>query len=514
MTKVPRIGLQNVPRIGERLQIVPRIGLEIHIQLDTKSKLFCPCPVTFAQPANSQLCPVCAGLPGALPVLNRQAVVLAVRLALALGCRLNETSRFARKSYFYPDLPKGYQITQHEQIFATGGQLEAVYRHDGALLSNSVPLSGMHLEEDAGKSLHRDQHTLVDLNRAGTPLIEVVTEPALQSPEHAAALMRALRGLVRALGVSRGDLERGSMRCDANVSLRYARAEADSAPLVAVGAPLIAGNTPRVELKNINSFRFVKRAIAGEIARQTRALELNQPLVQETRRYDAERDISVPMRKKELGDEYRYFAEPDLPALWVDPELIAAQRASLPELPVARARRFARDFQLPAPLCFELCADQPFAADYVEALVDRGIEPKRAVSWVKNEVLAQSSKQRSQSAAGGPRVAPAALAELLSLVEQGRLTNRQAKAVFVQMWEQRKSAAEIVAERGMQKRSDPAELEPLIARVLAANEAQVQAYRGGRRQLFAFFMGAVMKTTSGNADPQVVNQLLRRKLDE
>jgi len=472
--------------LGEaRYQAV--IGLECHVQLQTRSKIFSGSSAAFGAPPNTEIDPVCLGLPGVLPVLNRRAVELALRLALATGCQIRTRSRFARKHYFYPDLPKGFQISQYEEPLAERGAVEFRFGDE----HKRIRLTRIHLEEDAGKNLHAPGGagvSLVDFNRAGVPLAEVVSEPDLRSAAEAGEYLRALRQLVRYLGISDGNMEEGSLRCDANVSLR---------PL---GAHQYG---TKAELKNMNSFKFVEEAIDFEIERQQRLLERGGRVVQETRLWDSEKKVSHAMRSKEEAHDYRYFPEPDLPPLVVSDQWVSRLRRELPELPLARRARFARAHGLPDYDAGVLTAERELA-DYFEAALGSGAPPKKVANWIMTELLAHPD--------GTQRVAPEALGELVGLIEQGTLSGKMAKDVFAKMFASGQTARAIVEREGLTQVSDAAALEAACRAAVDKNPKQAQQYRAGKTQLLGFFVGQVMKATQGKANPALVNEILKRML--
>jgi aspartyl-tRNA(Asn)/glutamyl-tRNA(Gln) amidotransferase subunit B len=452
------------------------IGLEIHAQLLTASKIFCSCSTAFGAAPNTQVCPVCLGLPGPLPVLNREAVDLAVRAALALGCRINESSVFARKNYFYPDLPKGYQISQYERPLATGGALTA------------VGITRVHMEEDAGKSIHEgfadsDRKTYVDFNRSGVPLIEIVTEPDLRSAADAAAFFSRLREILVWLGVNDGNMEEGSLRCDANVSVRRAGE-------TALGT--------KAEVKNLNSFRFLEKALDHEIERQIEIVASGARVVQETRLWDPAAGHTVSMRSKEEAHDYRYFPEPDLPPLTVDAARVERIRADMPELPEARRRRFVDRYALPEYDAAQLTQSRE-VSDYFEAAVAAGASPKVAGNWIINIAGSSLSIER--------------LTGLLALVEKNVISGSIAKTVFDTMIASGRTAEEIVAAEDLAQIDDEGQIARLVAEVLAKNASAVAQYRGGKSNAFGFLVGQVMKAAGGRANPKRVNELLKRVLD-
>jgi len=475
----------------------PVVGLEVHAQLLTESKLFCGCANRFGAPPNTLVCPVCLGLPGSLPVLNRHAVTLALRAALALGCRVNATSVFERKNYFYPDLPKGYQISQYAAPLAVQGSLEIA----GPGGERRVRIARLHMEEDAGKLLHEgfswsDEKSGVDLNRAGVPLVEIVSEPELSGPDEAHAYLTALRAVLLYASVSDGNMEEGSLRCDANVSVRPRGA-------TALGT--------RAEIKNLNSFRHVARAIEHEVARQVALVESGHDVVQETRLWNAERGETVAMRSKEDAHDYRYFPEPDLPPLVLGPEWMAEVRVSLPELPAERRRRFVAQYSLPDYDAGVLTQERELA-DYFEAAARESGQPKLCSNWIMTELL-RKLKQDARPLAQAPIGAPA-LAGLVKLVAAGSISGKTAKDVFERLWATGEPAAAIVERQGLAQLDDEGALQAAVAEVVAASPDQVASYRGGKAAALGWFVGQVMSRTRGRANPQRVNALLRKALDE
>lgn len=471
------------------------IGLEVHAQLLTKAKLFCSCATTFQADPNTQTCPVCLGMPGVLPVLNRQAVECAIRTGLAMQGTVAPVSRFARKNYFYPDLPKGYQISQYEEPLIDGGGLTIDV--DGE--SRYVHLIRIHVEEDAGKSIHGENladptKSYVDLNRTGVALLEIVSAPDLRSAEEAKAYLQKLKTLLEYIDVCDGNMEEGSLRCDANVSLRP------------IGAATLG---TRTEIKNLNSFRNVQRAIEYEIARQTDVLDSGGRVVQETRLFDANRGVTQPMRSKEEAHDYRYFPDPDLVPLCVDQDWIARIRASLPELPDARRQRFVTQYGLPEYDAEVLTASRPLA-EYYEATVQLHAQPKVVSNWVMGDVMRVFHRQHDTPAQAP--VTPARLAELLQLIETGVVSGKIAKTVFEEMYRTGKPAKVIVEEQGLVQMTDSSALEGIVTTVLADNPAQVDDYRAGKQKVWGFFVGQIMKATQGKANPQVVHELLQQHL--
>jgi aspartyl-tRNA(Asn)/glutamyl-tRNA(Gln) amidotransferase subunit B len=474
----------------------PVIGLEIHAQLLTATKIFCACSTAFGAPPNTNVCPVCLGLPGALPVLNERAAEFAVRAALALGCTVHTRSVFARKNYFYPDLPKGYQISQYDEPLATGGRVS----WEAPSGPVAVRITRVHMEEDAGKSLHEgfpdsSHHTHIDLNRSGVPLIEIVTEPDLRSAEQAAEFFTRLRAILVAIGVNDGNMEEGSLRCDANVSVRP------------VGAERLGTKT---EVKNLNSFRFLQKALEHEIARQVAVLEAGGTVEQETRLWDAAAGRTVVMRTKEDAHDYRYFPEPDLPPLELEPAWIDRQRAALPELPEARRQRFVTQYGLPAYDAGWLTQSAKHA-DYFEDTARLSGNAKLSSNWIMGE-LARLTNDRGDAFETQP-VPPARLAELIRLVADGRITNAVAKAVLDKMYTSGRPAEAIVAAEGLARVDDEAAVRSAVRTVLAQHADAVAQYRAGRAQTFGFLVGQVMKASGGKANPKLVKDVLQRELE-
>ena len=471
------------------------MGLEIHAQLLTETKIFCGCSTSFGATPNTHVCPVCLGLPGALPVLNSHAVDLALKAALVLGCRVQPRSVFARKHYFYPDLPKGYQISQYDQPLATDGSLEYIERGS----PHRVGIIRLHLEEDAGKSLHGgledpDTRTSVDFNRSGVPLVEIVTRPDLRSAADAAAFFERLRAILVEIGVNDGNMEEGSLRCDANVSVRPA------------GTTSFGTST---EIKNLNSFRFLQRALQHEVDRQIEIVGAGGCVVHETRLWEAGSGRTVVMRSKEEAPDYRYFPEPDLPPLVITPERIEAIRALLLELPEARKQRLMTEYSLPEPDAGFLAVSAALGR-YFEAAARSAGSAKAAGNWIMGELT------RRMHAVGltidEVRVRPEALGSLIRLIDGGTLSGPSAKEVFDEMFATGQPPEQIVAARDLRRIDDPTALLALVKDVLAANPKAVAQYRGGKALAFGFFVGQVMKRTHGRANPALVNELLRREL--
>ncbi len=475
----------------------PVIGLEVHAQLLTDSKIFCGCSTRFGAAPNANTCPVCLGMPGVLPVLNRRVVTFALRLALATGCRIARVSRWARKNYFYPDLPKGYQISMYELPIALGGGVDVLL--DGR--ATRVGLTRIHMEEDAGKNIHdaRGDASLVDLNRAGVPLLEIVSEPDIRSVTEAGAYLRTLRTIVQYLEICDGNMEEGSFRCDANVSVRRRGA-------TALGV--------KVEIKNLNSFRAVERALAHEITRQAEVLAAAGTIIQETRLWDAEREETRSMRTKEHAHDYRYFPEPDLLPLVIDDAWIEAVRRTLPELPAARRARFVADYGLPEYDADVLTVRRD-VADYFEAAVAVHPNAKALSNWVMGDLLRIVRERRLDDAltiTAWP-VAPAHLGRLVALIDDGTISGKIAKQVWTALLDSGTSPDAIVEAQGLVQVTDRDAIERAVDGVLAANSAKVEEYRAGKDKLFGFFVGQVMKATQGKANPQVVNELVKAKLE-
>jgi aspartyl-tRNA(Asn)/glutamyl-tRNA(Gln) amidotransferase subunit B len=469
------------------------IGLEIHAQLATRSKIFSGAATAYGAEPNSQACLVDLGYPGVLPVLNAGVVRMAVAFGLATGSTIAARSVFARKNYFYPDLPKGYQISQYELPIVHDGRIE-IRLEDGA--RKTVGITRAHLEEDAGKSLHEDFHgqSGIDLNRAGTPLLEIVSEPDLRSPREAVAYMKAIHQLVRYLGICDGNMQEGSFRCDANVSVRpMGRHEFGT----------------RAEIKNLNSFRFVERAIVFEVERQIDILESGGKVVQETRLYDPDKDETRPMRSKEEANDYRYFPDPDLLPLEISPEQVEAVHKALPELPWQKRDRFMEQYGLSDYDAGVLSASRA-AADYFETVAAGLADKKLAANWVMGE-LAGALNKAGVEIAGSP-VAPESLLGLLRRIEDDTISGKIAKEIFEAMWQGEGEADAIIEARGLEQITDTGSVERVVREVMAANPQQLEQYRSGKDKLFGFFVGQVMKATSGKANPALVNELLKKLL--
>ncbi len=468
------------------------IGLEVHAQMLTETKIFCGCSTKFGSEPNTQTCQVCIGMPGVLPVLNRKALEFAIRTGLATNCTISEYSRFARKNYFYPDLPKGYQISQYENPICEHGHIEVTV--DG--VTRRVGITRIHMEEDAGKNIHEGagNYSFVDLNRAGVPLMEIVSEPDIRSPKEAAEYMRKLRTILRYLGVCDGNMDQGSLRCDANVSVRLeGRKELGT----------------RAEVKNINSFRFVEKAIECEIKRQVKVVEDGGKVIQETRLWNAERGITESMRSKEEAHDYRYFPEPDLVPIRAAGSWIEEISASLPELPEARQKRFVSDFGLPEYDADLLTSEKP-VAEWFEEAVRAGGQPKAVSNWMMGDLM-RLLNEDNRSIDECP-LRPGRLAEMLTLVDKETISGKIAKTVFEEMYRTGRDAATIVKEKGLVQISDASEIEKLVDEVISNHPNEAERYRGGDEKLLGFFVGQVMKASKGKANPKMLNELLRKKL--
>ena len=475
------------------------IGLEVHCQLLTDSKIFCGCSTRFGAEPNTNVCPICLGMPGVLPVLNKRAVEFALRAALALDCTIEPRSIFARKNYFYPDLPKGYQISMYDRPLAVRGRLEV----ESAGRRKPIGITRIHMEEDAGKLLHEgfpdsDRKSYVDYNRSGVPLIEIVSEPDLRSPQEAHDYYSSLRSILVALGVTDGNMEEGSLRCDANVSLRPKGREAFGT---------------KAELKNLNSFKFVQHALEYEIRRQTEILAGGGRVSQETRLYDPKEDRTLPMRSKEEAHDYRYFPEPDLPPLDVDAAWIDRVRKDLPELPAARRERFVRDLGIKEQSARVLGSSRALAA-YFEAAARASGDPQAAANWVETEVLRKINEMKIdlRDAKDVP-LDPARLGSLIRLVKGGTISGKIAKEVFEAIFESGRDPATIVREKGLAQVSDEGAITRAIETVVTENPDQHAKYRAGKTALLGFFVGQVLKVTGGKANPALVNRLLKERLD-
>jgi len=469
------------------------IGLEVHAQLLTDSKIFCGCSTRFGAEPNTHTCPVCLGLPGSLPVLNKKVVEYTLRMALATQCTITPNSLFARKNYFYPDLPKGYQISQFEAPLALGGSLEITVQG----IPKRVRITRIHMEEDAGKLIHDESQPVsyVDYNRTGVPLMEIVSEPDLRTPEEAGEYLRRLREILRYLGICDGNMEEGSFRCDANSSLRP------------------KGETSlgtKVELKNMNSFRHVEKALEFELRRQRAVLEDGDPVVQETRLWDAARGVTLPMRGKEEAHDYRYFPDPDLVPVEISSEWVETVRKSLPELPEAKRRRFTAEYGLPEYDGEVLTASKALA-EFFEQCVRLHPQPKTVSNWIMVELM-RELKREEKEIEHCP-ITPSQLAALLDLIQEGVISGKLAKTVFEEMFQTGQDPGAIVKAKGMVQMTDPEQILPVIEEVLRASPVQVAEYRAGKNKVFGYLVGEVMKRTRGQANPKLVNEMLKKKLE-
>ncbi|HOF04246.1 MAG TPA: Asp-tRNA(Asn)/Glu-tRNA(Gln) amidotransferase subunit GatB [Syntrophales bacterium] len=474
------------------MEFEPVIGLEIHAQLLTASKIFCGCSTGFGAPPNTHTCPVCLGMPGVLPVLNRKVVEFTIKMGLATNCRINRENGFARKNYFYPDLPKGYQISQYAYPLAEDGYVE-VETEAGR---RRIGIIRIHMEEDAGKLIH-DEHfpaSYVDLNRTGVPLMEIVSAPDIRTAEEAAAYLRRLHEILVYLEICDGNMEEGSFRCDANVSLRPRGQEEFGI---------------RTELKNMNSFRNVQRALEYEIKRQQYVLEGGGEVIQETRLWDDAQGVTLPMRGKEEAHDYRYFPDPDLVTVAIDAEWVEEIRRNMPELPLEKRERFLRDYGIPAYDAGVLTMSRALA-DYYEEVVRLCGRPKIAANWVMGDLLRFLNEDR-RDIKDCP-IPAASLAEMIRLIEEGTISGKMAKEISEEMYRTGKGPKEIIEEQGLVQITDEAALIPVIEKVIAANPTQLAQYRGGKDKLFGYFVGQVMKATQGKANPQLINELLKKML--
>jgi aspartyl-tRNA(Asn)/glutamyl-tRNA(Gln) amidotransferase subunit B len=473
----------------------PVIGLEVHAQLSTVTKIFCGCPTSFGAPPNSNVCPVCLGLPGALPVLNGAAIDLAIKAALALDCRIRPNSRFARKNYFYPDLPKGYQISQYDEPYSEHGFVDIVA--DGA--ARRIGVTRIHMEDDAGKSIHEgfrdsDRYSYVDLNRSGTPLIEIVSEPDMRSSAEAYAYLTAVKEVLQFIQVSTCDMEKGHLRCDANVSVRLK------------GAPVFG---TKAEVKNLNSFRFLKQALDFEIARQVALLESGERVVQETRLYDPDQGETFSMRSKEDAHDYRYFPEPDLLPLCISAEIIEEARASMPELPARKRARFLSEYGL-REYDAEVLTQSRAASEFYETVARVSGDPKMAANWVMGDLMG-ALKAESRDIEDSP-VSATHLGELVRLIASGSLSGKLAKEIFPKMLATGDAPGAIVEREGLRQISDSGALTQVIDEVIAANPKQVEQYKGGKTTVINFLVGQAMKATRGQANVAAVTDLFKQRL--
>ena len=468
------------------------IGLEVHIQLLTKTKIFCGCSTDFGAPPNTHVCPVCMGMPGVLPVLNKRVVEYAIKLGLALDCHINKFSRFARKNYFYPDLPKGYQISQYELPILEGGAVEIFINGE----YKKVALERIHMEEDAGKTVHKPDGSYVDFNRAGVPLLEIVSKPVMHTPEEAGEYLRSLRRIVRYLGICDGNMEEGSLRCDANVSVRVK------------GEKELGTKT---ELKNMNSFKHVEKALEYEIERQIDVLKEGGTVVQQTRLWDEKSGMTKPMRSKEESFEYRYFPDPDLVPLIIDDEWIAEIQKTLPELPKEKLERFVEEYGI-KPEDARVLVEERELAEYFEMAAKSTEEPQSVANWILSELLGYLNRDGKDI--GDTLIKPEQIGKLVELVRKGVISGKIAKTVFKEMYNSGDDPEKIVKEKRLVQITDRGELEKLVEEVLNSNPKAVEQYRAGKKNTIGFFVGQIMKKTKGKANPKIVNELLVEKLEE
>jgi aspartyl-tRNA(Asn)/glutamyl-tRNA(Gln) amidotransferase subunit B len=468
------------------------IGLEVHAQLLTKSKIFCSCSTEFGATPNSQTCPVCLGLPGVLPVLNKKVVDFAIMLGLATHCTINKNSYFARKNYFYPDLPKGYQISQYELPICSNGYI-IIKTKDG---EKKIGITRIHMEEDAGKLIHEGAYSLVDLNRTGTPLLEIVSEPDMRTPEEAVSYLKELRQILLYLGICDGNMEEGSFRCDANVSVRR------------------KGETKfgtKTELKNINSFRFIQKALEFEIERQIDIIESGGTIIQETRLFDSSKGITLPMRSKEEAHDYRYFPEPDLMPIFLDDSYINEIKNKLPELPYEKRQRFIKSYNLPEYDVEILTTDRSLA-DFYESCVKLYNNPKTISNFVMTEVQKELNERKCSIT--DTKLKPEHIAEIFKLLDENKLNYNSAKALLPKVIETGKNPSLLMEEMGLIQISDTDQLKTIIQEVLKHNKKELKEYLSGKEKLFAFFIGQVMKKTSGKANPKILQELLKDMLSK
>ena len=471
------------------------IGLEVHVQLATKSKIFSGASTLFGSSPNTQACNIDLGMPGVLPVLNEEVLKMAIKFGLSINANINSPTQFARKNYFYPDLPKGYQISQLDNPIVEGGVLEITLK-DGS--KKKIHITRAHLEEDAGKSLHEDFEGLtgIDLNRAGTPLLEIVSEPDLSSGEEAVAYLKKIHSIIRYLEISDGNMAEGSMRCDANVSLRKRGSKE-------LGT--------RTETKNVNSFKFVEKAIQHEIRRQIKILESGERVTQETRLYDSQLDETRPMRSKEYANDYRYFPEPDLLPVVLSEDFIKSVKDLMPELSEEKEKRFIKEYKLSDYDANVLSVD-PNLSNFFEEVVVRSRNPKLAANWIMGELSAFLNKENLSILE--TKVDSINLGNLLSRIEDSTISGKIAKEIFEEMWNSKKSPDEIIEEKGLKQVTDSSEIEKVINQVLEQNQSQLEQYKSGKEKLFGFFVGQVMKASRGKANPEQVNKLLEERLKE
>ncbi len=468
------------------------IGLEVHAQLMTASKMFCRCPNQYGASPNTNVCPICTGQPGSLPVINKKAIELGVRAAIALQCEIHSESVFARKNYFYPDLPKGYQISQYERPYSTHGNIVVRLKNGD---EKRIGITRIHFEEDAGKSNHESYGTLVNLNRAGVPLIEIVSEPDMRNAHEAGQYLRALHSILRYADICDGNMEEGNFRCDANISVRLRGTEKFGT---------------KVELKNINSFKFVEKAIEYEIQRQVFAIENGEKIIQQTRSWNSGKNVTEVMREKEEAHDYRYFPEPDLPKLTIFAEWLGQIRNEMPELPSQASERFKKAFELSDYDAAVLTSSKELA-HYFESVVSHSKNGKASANWVMNELLGRLNAASKEIEASP--VSATQLAELIKKIDSGEISGKIAKTVFEEMFATSKDASVIIKDKGFVQISDPAALENAVRKVIENNPSQLAEYKAGKVKLLGFFVGQAMKETQGQANPALLNELVKKLLD-
>ncbi len=473
------------------------IGLEVHAQMKTKTKIFCGCSTEFGKEPNENVCEVCSGMPGVLPVLNEKVMEYATKMGLATNCTINQKSIFARKNYFYPDLPKGYQISQFDLPICEHGHLDIVFENgDGEKEDKRIGITRIHMEEDAGKNIHSaaENASFVDLNRTGVPLIEIVSEPDMRSADEAVAYLKALRSILLYLGICDGNLEEGSFRCDANISVRpFGQEEFGT----------------RAELKNINSFRNIHKAIRYEVGRQIDLIEDGEEVIQETRLYDADKGTTHSMRGKADAHDYRYFPDPDLVPVVISDELLGEWQAQQPELPAERKSRFIEEMELTEEDA-ELISSEKDVADYFEAVLDTHNEPKKVVNWIKGEFLREVNQ--SDIKIVDCKFTPEMMAKLIQLVEKDTISIKIGKDIFNEIFAEGLDPEKYVKDKGLVQISDSSSLEAVVDKVLADNPAEVEAFKGGKKKLMSFFMGQIMRETKGKANPGMVSKMISQKL--
>ncbi|MDP3790200.1 MAG: Asp-tRNA(Asn)/Glu-tRNA(Gln) amidotransferase subunit GatB [Candidatus Omnitrophota bacterium] len=466
------------------------IGLEVHLQLSTRTKAFCSCSTIFGKEPNSQTCPVCLGFPGALPVLNKEAMVRAIKVALSLNCSIAERMKFDRKNYYYPDLPKNFQISQYDKPLSYDGHLDI----NTGVATKRIRIKRVHMEEDAGKLFHKNDYSLVDYNRSGTPLLEIVSEPDMSSPEEAYVYLSLLKSLLRYLDVSDCNMEEGSLRCDANISLSPA------------GSGKLGTKT---ELKNMNSFRWVKNALEYEVKRQASLLDSGEKMTQDTRLWNVEKGVTISMRSKEEAHDYRYFPEPDLVPFVVSKELVEGVRKNIPELPKQKMNRFISQYSIPEYDAFVLTQEKA-TSEFFEQAVSVYNNPKSISNWIMGSINAILNEKNTDI--GGTKLLPESLADMVKMIDEGVISIKIAKEILSEMADKGESPRSLVEKKGLAQISDTGELENIIEKVIKANDKSVSAYKGGKKNALEYLIGQIMKETRGKANPKIVNEILVKKL--